>query len=138
MPASSSSHRLTKDQDRNLSLARTIELDEQDALPASELQASVGVVQRRRGPEQQCLAMRMTVRALTRQQGADVGVVVAIGRMPWRRPRQQLFEVHEQQRLWFVDDDRGGGVERLDVHHAGPNAGGGGELFYLDRQIDEL
>ena len=84
--------------------------------------------------------MRMAVGAFARGQvhGPDVHVVVAIGRVPRRRPGEQGVEVREQQRLVFVDDDGRRGVQALDVDEPAWMPASAASASIRCRQVDEL
>jgi hypothetical protein len=56
----------------------------------------------------------------------------------WRFALQEVAQVFEQQRLGFLDTDRGGGVAREDVGDAFANAGQVHQLGDLVRDIHEL
>ncbi len=67
----------------------------------------------------------MTVDALVGRQVYRAGghIVMPVAGVAWRKVLEERREVGMQQRLEFVDDDGGRGVEGLDVDEAEANAG---------------
>ena len=65
--------------------------------------------------------MRVTVWAFARghRQCPGVRVIVAVRSIARRRPREQIAEVHEQQRFVLVDDNGCRGVQGLNVDESG-------------------
>lgn len=61
--------------------------------------------------------MRMTILILSGKQvlSSNREVVMAVVSGGWHKPFQEAFEIFDQTRLIFIDKDRCGCVERLDV-----------------------
>src|SRR5438874_5489724 len=129
---------LSDDLDYHLARSRAVELNEEDALPDTEQQIAVSERDRLAGAHQQVLAMRVAVEVFVFSEvdRADRQVVVAVVDADRGDPREHRFHVLEQQRLRFVDPDRGRGVAREDdgepVSHAGSDERTADVLRYVD------
>ena len=70
--------------------------------------------------------------------GADAEIVMPIVRLRGRTALQEFAQVFEQQRLGFLNTDRGGGVAREDVGHALTESADAHQVGYFVGDIDEL
>src|SRR5437762_3459219 len=102
---------LSDDLDYHLARSRAVELYEEDALPNAEQQIAVSEGDRLAGAHEQVLAVRMTVEVFVFSEvdGADRQVVVPVVDTDGRDPGEHRFHIFKEQRLRFVDADRGGG-----------------------------
>src|SRR5438105_3992201 len=119
---------------------RAVQFDQKDALPRAEQQFALRNGHAFARAEQYLLAVRVAVGTLVvvHMHGADAEVVVAVVRLCRRTALKELAQVFEQQRLVFLDTDRGGGVARKDICHAVTYPRDAHELGHLIRDIEEL
>ena len=118
----------------------SVELDQEDALPGAEQQLAIGDRDALAGAEHELQAVGVAVRALVvvHVHGAHAEIVVTIMCLGGRTALQEFAQVFEQQRLGFLDTDRGSGVAREDVGHALAESGLAHELGDVVGDIQEL
>src|SRR5437773_486849 len=120
-------------------MARTVELDGEHRLPASEHHAPILDEQRREGAQQELAAVRVSVDGLVERDVEPALEVVML--VPGARRCQaleQAFEVAQQQRLVFVDGEAEGRVQRLQIDAAGAQPGAANLLLDALCDVDEL
>ena len=92
------------------------------------------------GAEHQLQTVRVAVRALVvvHVHGAHPKIVVTVMRLGRRVALQEFAQIFEQQRLGFLDTDRGGGMAREDVGDALAESGDPHEVGDFVGDIQEL
>ncbi len=69
---------------------------------------------------------------------AHAEIVVAVMGLGGRTPFKELAQIFEQQRLGFLNTDRGGSVAREDVGYALTESGEAHQVGHLVGDVDEL
>ena len=124
---------------RQLAVARSVQLDREDRLPAAQHEVSVLYEHRREPRQQQLAAVSVTIhRLVDRDVDAPREIVVRVAHVVRGDPLQHRREVAQQQRLVLVDGQAERGVQRLQVHAARREAGALHLLPDLVGEVDEL
>src|SRR6266480_1585393 len=120
-------------------MARTVELDGEYRLPASEHHAPVLDEQRREGAQQELAAVRVSVDGLVeRDVEPALEVVVLVPGARRCQALEQALEVAQQQRLVFIDRAAEGRMQRLQIDAAGAQPGAAHLLLDPRSDVDEL